>query len=88
MSPRCIAELHRQLAELHRDELTDALVEGDDAADSSSPLALVPPPPAPMPKKRARRVDGPLVVAPVMPPVDLTQARAPAQLDRLGFRKP
>ncbi len=60
MSPRCIAELHRQLAELHRDELTDALVEGDDAADSSSPLALVPPPPAPMPKNAPDASTGPL----------------------------
>ncbi|WP_437512331.1 hypothetical protein [Sorangium sp. So ce1099] len=87
MNARRVAELHRQLAELHR-ELADALVEGDDTADSKAPAAPLRSPPAPVPKKRARRVGGPLIVAPVVPPDDLTRARARAQLDRLGFRRP
>ncbi|AUX30479.1 uncharacterized protein SOCE836_025850 [Sorangium cellulosum] len=87
MNARRVAELHLQLAELHR-ELADALVEGDDAADSNAQPAPLPPPPAPAPKKRTRRTGGPLVVAPVVPPDDVTRARARAQLNRLGFRGP
>ncbi|AUX30477.1 MULTISPECIES: hypothetical protein [Sorangium] len=72
MSPRRVVELHRQLAELHR-ELANALVEGDNFADSNAPPA----PPWRAPPRR-----------PVEPPDDLTRARARAQLDRLGVRRP
>lgn len=86
MNARRVAELHRQLAELHR-ELADALVEGENVANGNAHPEPPPPPPAP-PKKRARRGGAPLVVAPVVPPSDLDRARARAQLDRLGFRRP
>jgi hypothetical protein len=78
MNARRVAELHRQLAQLHG-ELADALVEGEAANDE---------PPPPPPEKKRRRAVAPLVVAPLSPPDDLTRARARDNLNRLGFRRP
>jgi len=77
---RRVAEIHQQLAELHR-ELADVLREGEERVGAEPPES------SPSVPERRRRPTGPLVLAPVIPPDDVTRARARAQLQRLGFRR-